>query len=103
MLPENFSNDYCFGGGHPTNFQMVDWMYDPQIGRATISRERFIEEYGDKRIMETEKSLQEFKDELIPFLQGKNYMLKGRKYLFLHDCGASLIFDAPQALKQFQD
>lgn len=29
-MPEAFPNEYCFGGGVPVNFQMVDWFGGPE-------------------------------------------------------------------------
>lgn len=28
-LPQEFPREYCFGGGVPVNFQMVDWFGGP--------------------------------------------------------------------------
>jgi hypothetical protein len=35
-LPKKFPSEYCFGGGVPVNFQMVDWMG----GSEGISRDK---------------------------------------------------------------
>lgn len=29
-MPDAFPHEYCFGGGVPVNFQMVDWMGAPE-------------------------------------------------------------------------
>ena len=34
MLPEKYCNDFCFNGGHPTNFQMIDWFCPTDMGQA---------------------------------------------------------------------
>ena len=38
-MPLEFSNDYCFNGGHPTNFQMVDWFYPTEVDQAAVNKE----------------------------------------------------------------
>ena len=46
MLPEEYPEDFCFNGGHPVNFQMVDW-FNPvahdDLFLPAISKEEWIE------------------------------------------------------------
>jgi hypothetical protein len=91
-LPEKFSSEYCFGGGIPTMFIMVDW-FNPvsNIGQPAVSKEVWKKEVGEIEIKEvTEESLSKI---LFPFLQEKEYTKKGRQYLIICDFGLTLLFD----------
>ena len=89
-LPESYPSDYCFGGGHPVNFQMVDWFEPvPDIGRAAVTKEVWRERAGE--ITTKEVDLAELDEYLSPWLKDKPYMKKGRQYLVICDFGATLI------------
>ena len=72
-LPENYPSQFCFGGGIPVEFKMVDW-FNP------VRRDK------------DEISLEELQENLIPFLKDKNYIEEKAIYLVLCDFGASFIF-----------
>ena len=93
-LPSEFSHDFCFGGGHPTNFQMVDWFYPiPDMGTPAISREEWAEKVGEHevRIVDGDELAN---DILIPFLQQKTYVKAGQKFIAICDFGFSFMFEA---------
>jgi hypothetical protein len=90
-LPEEFSSEFCFGGGHPTNFQMVDWFYPvPNVSMAGCSKETWREKVGEIEITTIE--LETLITDMVPFLLEKRYVKQGRKYLVLCDFGASFTF-----------
>ena len=93
-IPSKFSSDFCFGGGIPTNFQMVDWFY-PVYGLAqyTCSKEEWEAKTG-KPIETKEVDLEELEKELIPFLKQKTYTIAGNQYLILYSFGGSTVFTA---------
>lgn len=62
-MPAEFPRGYCFGGGNPTSFQMVDWFRD------------------DLGMMEGESG----RSELAEFIRGKRYFKPDRAYLVLHE------------------
>ena len=44
-LPETYPKEYCFGGGHPVSFQMVDW-FNPVPG---IAQPAVTKKFGAKK------------------------------------------------------
>ena len=95
-LPEQFSSDYCFGGGIPTTFTMVDWFHPVMDGRLPsfplVSKAEWEVKVGPIEYVET--SLYELEKTLVPFLLKKKYIKKGRKYLILYEFGAATVFSA---------
>lgn len=92
-LPEEFPNKYCFGDGHPVNFQMIDWFNPvPGIAQPAVTKKVWIEKYGNLEKIKTEIDLLELAGELIPWLKEKDYYSPVFLYLILFDFGASLVF-----------
>lgn len=92
-LPERFSNKFCFDGGIPTNFQMVDWFNPiPDMPSPGVTKEVWKEEVGE--IETAEVSIEDLEDNIVPFLKEKVYMKKGRTYLILFDFGTAITFEA---------
>lgn len=75
-LPLQYPTDFCFGGGDPTTFKMVDW-FNPIPTESTGLR---FDTWA-----ECEVGLREF-------LCKKNYVQPGRQYLCITDFGKSFIF-----------
>jgi hypothetical protein len=96
-LPDAYPKGYCFGGGLPTNFTMVDW-FNPVVNlpQWAISEERYKELVLsgeiDTKGHEVEINSDELQKELIDFLLKKKYMQKGKKYLVICDFGMSFTF-----------
>jgi len=91
-LPAQFSSEFCFGGGIPTNFQMVDWFNPvPDIGQPAISKEVWKKKVGEIEIKTVKHD--ELCDYLTPWLRMKHYMKEGRKYLVICDFGACFTFE----------
>jgi len=90
-LPNHFSSEFCFGGGIPTNFQMVDWFNPvPDINQPAVSKEVWKEKVGEIAIKTVDhEELQAF---LIPWLKMKTYVQQGRMYLIICDFGACFVF-----------
>ncbi len=86
-VPDQFPSDFCFGGGHPVNFQMVDWFYPVRdMGTPGVSKEIWVKEVGP---IETKTvALNDLVKDLAPFLQQKQYVKAGREYLVICDFGA---------------
>lgn len=76
-LPDNYPNEYCFGGGVPVYFKMVDW-FNP-----------IPPEHIEDKILKWEEYIPMLKD----FLVLKNYVHPGKKYLLLTDFNESMIFE----------
>lgn len=91
-LPEQYPSGYCFGGGLPVAFQMVDW-FNPVTGvdAPACSKDMWREKVGN--IQTKEIADVELRDGLIPFLRGKNYVKPNRKHLVICDFGATFIFE----------
>ena len=92
-VPEILSTEYCFGGGVPVLFKMVDWFYPiPDVGQAAVSKEVWEKEVG--QIVPVEVDLEELEKTLISFLREKRYANPGRTYLVLYEFGGSSVFKA---------
>ncbi len=95
-LPEQFSNEFCFGGGTPTTFIMVDWFHPIMDKRLpnypAISKAEWEIKVGP--IKHIEISLYDLEKTLVPFLLRKPYIKKGHKYLILYEFGAATVFSA---------
>jgi len=90
-LPDKYIENYCFQGGHPTNFQMIDWFCPTDMGQPGVTKEVWKKEVGP--IKTRELDLKTFSDDIVPFLKDKAYVKQGKKYLLLCDFGATLLFD----------
>ena len=90
-LPDKFQSGYCFGGGIPTNFQMVDW-FCPVIGlgQYTVSKEKYAE--LGYEIEEVEIDYFDEATAIVEFLSQKNYVKKDKTYLVLTNFGMSFSF-----------
>jgi len=92
-LPEKqYSLGYCFNGGHPVTFTMVDWFYPTTVPQAACSKEVWEKEVGPLKDQEVEIDHEELQSTLLPFLQEKQYVKPGRQYLFMSDFGMTFLF-----------
>jgi len=90
-LPEEFSTDFCFGGGINTNFKMIDWFYPvPNVPQIAVSKEVWEKEVGP--IESVEVDIEELEKSIIPFLKQKTYTKPNRQYLILYSFGGSTVF-----------
>lgn len=78
-LPENYPPGFCFGGGKPVTFKMVDWFQPWPMNFKTFELEDIKWEEVEKRLVE--------------FLKQKRYCVTGSKYLVITDFGESIIFE----------
>lgn len=90
-LPIRYSSEFCFGGGIPTNFQMVDW-FNPVVGLPSpaISKEEWKKRVG--AIESKNIDIDELKKEMMPWLRKKVYIKGEREYLVICNFGAAFIF-----------
>ena len=91
-IPEEFPTDFCFGGGHPVNFQMVDWFNPTRLSQAGVSKEEWAKKVGPVEDQDVEIDHETIKADLLPFLRKKMYVKPGRKYLLMSDFGMMFIF-----------
>jgi len=96
-LPESYPAGYCFDGGHPVSFQLVDW-FNPVsgIGQPAVSKEVWRKKVGEIKTVKI--STKELSGNLVPFLLEKQYVKPGRDYLILCDFGAALKFTGQKAI-----
>ena len=73
QLPDSYPRDYCFGGGIPVTFNMVDW-FNPV---SPEMMEAFDLEKHRKLIKE--------------FIRGKTYYKLGVKYIAITDYGDAFL------------
>ena len=97
-LPADFSGEFCFGPGVPTNFQMVDWFEPvPNLARAAVSKDVWREKVGEIETVEVDH---ESHSELMgKFLRIKNYVKPSRKYLVLTSFNMVFLFDENGVVK----
>jgi len=91
-LPGRFPSGYCFGGGHPCNFQLIDWFYPTEVSQAAVPKEVWEKEVGPVKDQDVEYDHEELKKRLMPFLKEKTYVKPGRTYLFMADFGMTFLF-----------
>ena len=91
-LPNEYPKDFCFGGGIPVMFKMVDW-FNPveEVTIAGVTKEVWRKKVGE--IEGIEIDLESLENKVIPFLQDKTYVREFYKYLIIFDFGASTIFE----------
>ena len=69
-IPNQFPSDFCFGGGHPVNFQIVDW-FNPIPQEELLSGKA--------------KTLEKYRRGIREFIKVKNYYDPAFKFLALSD------------------
>jgi hypothetical protein len=77
-LPNMYPKGFCFQGGKPVSFELVDW-FNP-IPAEDI--------HGN-----TVKTWGEYVDRLKNSLKTKNYLKPNRKYLLITDFDESFVFE----------
>jgi len=81
-LPLEYPSDFCFGGGHPVNFQLVDWFNPVEMKFWERGKRDFI-------LKGTE--LEEHRMRIREFIKGKMYYIVGYKYLAIADYGDTFL------------
>ena len=98
QLPAEYPKGYCFGGGLPTTFVMVDWFNPvPGLPQWAISEKKYHEliesgELVDDGSHSKEIQAYELQKELTDFLKQKNYTKDGNTYLVITNFGMSFTF-----------
>jgi hypothetical protein len=80
-IPNTYPSGYCFGGGIPVEFQMVDW-FNPIP----------LEDFEGEKVRRWSDYVPMIKE----FLLRKNYVKSNRKYLVITDFDESFIFDGEE-------
>ena len=98
QLPAEYPKGYCFGGGLPTTFVMVDW-FNPvsELPQWAISEKKYCEliksgELVDDGSHSKEVNSDELQISLVDFLKRKNYIKDGNTYLVICNFGMSFTF-----------
>jgi len=78
-LPSRFPSDYCFGGGHPVTFILVDWF-------NAFPQQEFWEG-KTKEIKTADAEYQKHIEKLKDFIKGKKYFTTTFTYMVLTDYG----------------
>ncbi len=76
-MPESYPKGFCFGGGKPCEFLMVDW-FQPIVPEKVREDKDF--NWPDEEA------------KLIAFLKEKMYLKAGRTYLLVTDFGKAFTF-----------
>ncbi len=98
QMPTSYPKGYCFGGGLPATFMMVDW-FNPVTGlpQWSISEKTYNElvekgEIEDSEDHKKEVDPSELQNELTDFLKQKNYVIEGQTYLVICNFGFAFTF-----------
>ena len=78
-LPDKLPSDYCFGGGHPSIFTVIDWFNAIPPQSLWEKDEIVYEEDG--------REYQELRRELCDFIKGKKYYNTLKTFMILTDYG----------------
>ena len=91
-VPNEFKKGFCFGGGIPTNFQMVDW-FNPvaDVHMSACPKEAWLKEVGE--IETKEVTLNALIEILDPFIKKKPYRKPDHDYLVMCNFGAVFIVE----------
>lgn len=73
-LPKHISSEFCFNGGHPTNFQMIDWFRPSNTPAEPLDM-----------------------DSIREFIRQKMYYSPECNYLVLCRTGETFLVDTPNA------
>lgn len=98
QLPNEFPKGYCFSGGLPTTFIMVDWFNPvPELPQWSIPESKYKELVEKGEITNTEGHSAEINSDelqklLTNFLVHKNYIKEGNTYLVICNFGMSFTF-----------
>jgi len=96
-VPIPLPKDYCFGGGIPTMFKMVDWFYPViDLPQWAISEKKYNElvENGDIKPEGNDVTIEsdELQSDLIKFISQKVYAIEGRAYIVLCNFEFAFVF-----------
>lgn len=76
-VPDTFPTDFCFCGGLPTTFLMVDW-FNPWPNSLIDSKEC--------------NTWEDVVDILLPYIKAKKYIKPGRRYIIITEFDKILMF-----------
>ena len=93
-LPNKFPSGYCFGGGHPTSFQLVDW-FNP------FSQEDFWDNAA-KDIDSGELSYIKHIQRLKEFIKEKKYFNAQCTFMALTDYGDVFLINPEKRANELQ-
>jgi len=94
-LPEKFPSDFCFGDGHPTNFQLVDW-FNPfdQLELTNIN--------SNKEFNSASYEYQKHIEKLRTFIKEKKYFNSAYTYMVLTDYGDVFLVNPEKKADELQ-
>jgi len=94
-LPDVFPSDYCFGGGHPSTFILVDWFnaFSPQDFWGNEIKE--FDKVGEEYLSHIEK--------LRDFIKGKKYFNSAHTYMVLTDYGDVFLVNPEEKTNKLQE
>ena len=93
-LPDIFPSGYCFGGGHPSIFMMVDWF------NAFPQEDFWSEETKEVNILDAD--YQKHIEELKGFIKEKMYFNPTHTYMVLTDYGDVFLVNPEKRADELQ-
>lgn len=93
MLPARFPSDFCFGGGHPVEFRMVDW-FNPVPPDPSFGGEQFAFLKWVNGVCELDAdSAEKMREATRSFIALKRYIKPGCEYLVITDYGDAFLLN----------
>ena len=93
-LPQEFPSEYCFGGGHPATFVLVDWF---NAFPPTDFWEEKVKKFNSSD-SEYTKRIEELKN----FIKGKKYFVPIHTYMVLTDYGDVFLVNPEKRARELQ-
>lgn len=81
QLPDKFPRGYCFDGGLPVTFTMVDW-FNPVLPDPL---------YYNPEGLSVEEWRQVYAHHLLEFVAHKRYVQEGKQYIIVTDFGETMM------------
>jgi len=94
-LPDEYPSDYCFGGGHSVEIQLLDWF-------NAFSQQDFWEK-DEKEVDTTEQEYIDHIDSLKQFIKEKIYFNSNKTYMVLTDYGDSFVINPELRVGKLQE
>jgi hypothetical protein len=95
LVPSELPEDFCFSGGHPTVFTVVDW-FNPFIPCDCWDTKGI--EFDD-----TDAEYQKHIEELREFVKGKRYFDPTQTFMALTDYGDAFIINPEQRVNALEE
>lgn len=88
-MPRELPSDYCFGGGHPVQFRMVDWFNPVPTSTFMPPPEYIVWKDGECEL--SIEAAEKLREDLREFLRVKRYRKVGHDYIVVTRYGDAFL------------